>query len=121
MIVGIPRDDQLSKDRAAVRLAPLSRRVAAASPDCGFTHEGRGDRGAVAGVCIADFPERSGRGPEDVDPNALGTQIARGIADLWRKEICPGLVLYSGPDGPLSLTMQLQFCRLLRPSSPRCY
>ena len=40
MIVGIPRDDQLSKDRAAVRLAPLSRRVAAASPDCGFTHEG---------------------------------------------------------------------------------
>jgi hypothetical protein len=49
----------VSKDRAAVRLAPPSRRVAAVSPDCGFAHEGRGDRGAVAGVCIADFPEEA--------------------------------------------------------------
>jgi hypothetical protein len=37
----------------------------------------------------------------DVDPNGLGCQIARGIADLWRQEICRSLVLYSGPGGPL--------------------
>jgi hypothetical protein len=38
MIAGIPRDDQVGKDRAGVRLAPPSRSVTAASPECGFAH-----------------------------------------------------------------------------------
>lgn len=46
----------MSKDRVAVRLAPRSRTVTAASPDSGFAHEGEEIEAAVDGICSANFP-----------------------------------------------------------------
>jgi hypothetical protein len=59
VISGSPRDDQVSKDRAAARLAPLSRTVTAASPNCGFAHEGEEIEAVVDGICIANLPEET--------------------------------------------------------------
>ncbi|MFL9912906.1 hypothetical protein PQR75_44445 [Paraburkholderia fungorum] len=121
MIVGIPRDDRIRKDRVAVRLAPQGGTVAAASPDCSLAHEGEEIEAAVDGICIANSPEEEVAAPKDVEPNGFGTQITGGFADLYRQEICRSPVPYSGPGGRLLLAMQLQFCRLVRRSSPRCY
>jgi hypothetical protein len=54
MIASIPRDDQVSQDRVAVRLTPPSRTVTAASPDCGFAHEGEQIEAAVDGILTAN-------------------------------------------------------------------
>lgn len=59
MIAGIPRDDQVGKDRAGVRLAPPSRSVTAASPESGFAREGEEIEAAVGSICIANFPEET--------------------------------------------------------------
>jgi len=100
-----------------VRLTNPSRTVTVASPDWGFAHQGEEIEAAVDGILTANessllvraaldgiwiaYHRRDGRDPADVDPNGSGSQIARGIADLWRQEICRSLVLYSGPGGPL--------------------
>jgi hypothetical protein len=79
-IAAIPRDDQAGQDLVAVRLTPLSRTVTAASPDCGFAHEGEEIEAAVDGILTAneasllvragarwhpdcEFPRRDGRAP----------------------------------------------------------
>lgn len=59
MIIGIPRNDQVSKDPAGVRLGPPSQPFVAASPNRGFAHGG-----AVDGICIANFPEETVAAPK---------------------------------------------------------
>ncbi|MFL9906280.1 hypothetical protein [Paraburkholderia sp. RL17-337-BIB-A] len=59
MIAGIPRNDQVGKDWAGVRLAPPSRSVTAASSGYGFVREGEEIEAAVDGICIANFPEET--------------------------------------------------------------
>jgi hypothetical protein len=53
-IAAIPRDDQVGQDLVAVRLTPPSRTVTAASPDCGFAHEGEEIEAAVDGILTAN-------------------------------------------------------------------
>jgi hypothetical protein len=59
MIVGIPRNDQVSQDLAGVRLGPPSRTFTAVSPDSGLAHKGEEIEAAVEGICIANFPEET--------------------------------------------------------------
>jgi signal transduction histidine kinase len=129
MIVGIPREDQMSKDRVAVRLAPPSRTVTAASPDCGFAHEGEEIEAALDGIFIANFLKGKVVA-EDVEPNRLGRldcRCLRGFVEAGNMSRSSALqwsrrsAFVNGAVAVLSVAVALVAALLLEPrmhSSP---